>query len=173
MRPEKQLLLDEIKENIEQSKALVVTQYNNLSPLMSWGLSSKLAKDNSFFQVVKKRLFIKAAKECGLVLSLDILEGNIAIAYFKDDLISPTKTIVQFGKENSNTIKVLSGRFEGQIYDAKDIEVLSKLPTLDVMRSQFLGLLEAPMTQTLSVMESMLTSIMYCLENKANENKSS
>ena len=50
---------------------------------------------------------------------------------------------------------------------AEDVKAISELPSQDEMRAQFVGLLEAPMTQTLSVMQALLTSIMYCLENKA------
>ena len=54
----------------------------------------------------------------------------------------------------------------------KDLEIISQLPTKDVMRSQLLGLFEAPMSQTLAVMEALLCSVPHCLENKAAlENK--
>jgi large subunit ribosomal protein L10 len=49
------------------------------------------------------------------------------------------------------------------------VELISKLPTLLEMRAQFLGLLEAPMTQTLGTIQAMLTSVIYCLDNKAKK----
>jgi large subunit ribosomal protein L10 len=55
---------------------------------------------------------------------------------------------------------------------ASDVEQISKLPGKDEMRSQFLGTLEAPLAQTLSVLEALLTSVMYCLENKSQANNS-
>ena len=42
MRPEKQLLLDEIKENIDSSTAIIVTSYNKLDPKSSWTLYHEL-----------------------------------------------------------------------------------------------------------------------------------
>jgi large subunit ribosomal protein L10 len=35
------------------------------------------------------------------------------------------------------------------------------------MRAQFLGLLEAVPAQTLGVMDALLTSVVYCLDNKS------
>ena len=43
---------------------------------------------------------------------------------------------------------------------------MSKLPSKDEMRAQFLGTLEAPMAQTLAVMDALLTSVVHCLNNK-------
>ena len=48
-----------------------------------------------------------------------------------------------------------------------------KLPAKDEMRAQLLGLFEAPMSQTLSTMESLLTSVMHCLENKKDKDLNS
>jgi large subunit ribosomal protein L10 len=52
------------------------------------------------------------------------------------------------------------------MYNAADVEIMSQLPSKDVMRAQFLGLLEAPMAQTLAVMEALISSVVYCLDNK-------
>jgi large subunit ribosomal protein L10 len=35
------------------------------------------------------------------------------------------------------------------------------------MRAQLLGTFEAPMSQTLAVVEAILCSVLHCLENKA------
>lgn len=77
-----------------------------------------------------------------------------------------------FRKTNKENFSVLGGRFEGKECSEKDLEIISQLPTKDVMRSQLLGLFEAPMSQTLAVMEALLCSVPHCLENKAAlENK--
>ena len=104
----------------------------------------------------------------GISLDRDkMLQGHIAIVFADVDPVQTTKCVYQFCKENEQTLSVLAGRFEGNLCSAKDVELISKLPGRDEMRSQLLGLFEAPMSQTLSVMESMLCSVMFCLENKA------
>ena len=44
MRKEKQLLLNEIKEKIDASTAMIVTRYDKLEPNMSWRLRDQLGK---------------------------------------------------------------------------------------------------------------------------------
>ncbi len=169
MRAEKQFLLDEIKEKIKSSNAMIVTNYKSVTPNKAWDFRHKLREMESSFEVVKKRIFLKATQECGLEVNLDQLDGHIGVIFTKDDTVGPAKQIFTFNKENGAEISVLYGVLEGKKYSAEDIEALSKLPNMPEMRAQFLGLLEAPMSQTLSVMQSLLTSVIYCLDNKAKQ----
>ncbi len=166
MRKEKQYLLDDIKERIENSKAFIVTHYKNMSANAMGEFRSNLSKSGGDFEVIAKRVFLKAAETQGIELTKELLEGHIGIAFSEDDYVSVAKEIHRYGKENE-TIEILSGYIEGQLYDQESVIKLSKLPSLDEMRSQFAGLLEAPMSQTLGVFDAVLTSVIYCLENKA------
>ena len=77
--------------------------------------------------------------------------------------------LCQFVEDNEENFKILNGRFEHKDYSAKEVIELSRLPSLDEMRSQFVATLEAPMSQTVAVMESLLTSVLFCLENKSKQ----
>ena len=63
----------------------------------------------------------------------------------------------------------MGGRFEGRMYAADQMVKLSTLPSKDEMRAQLLATLEAPMAQTLAVMEAVLSSVVYCLQNKSEQ----
>ncbi len=169
MRQEKQLLLDEIKDKIKEANALVLTRYQKLAPDLSADFRTKLLEVGGTFSVVKKRVLIKAAKEGGITLDPEMLEGHIGIMFASEDPISSTKVLFEFAKENKDNMEILAGQFEGRFCNAQDVKAISELPSQNEMRSQFLGLLEAPMSETLSVMESLLTSIMHCLENKSQQ----
>ncbi len=167
MRPEKQLLLDEIKQKIDGAKAFVLTRYMRLEPNVSANFRQTLGKSGGSFEVVRKRIFIKAAQAAGVTLDEKLLEGHIGIVFADADAIQTTKAFFAFSKEHENLFHVLGGQFEGQICSAKDVEQISKLPSQDEMRAQLLATLEAPLGQTLAVMQAVLTSVMYCLDNKS------
>ncbi len=170
MRQEKQLLLDEIKDKIDQSSAMVLTCYSNLTPNMAADFRMKVSSSGGIFEVVRKRMLIKAAQASGFALDHKMLEGHIGVIFALSDPVSVTKAIYDYRQGNQEVLKVLGGRFEGKICTANDIEQISKLPSKDEMRAQFLGTLEAPLSQTLAVMEALLTSVIYCLENKEQQN---
>lgn len=169
MRKEKQLLLDEIKDKMHQSKALVVAKYQGINPNMASDLRIKLAKSGGAFSVVKKRILMKAAEKEGLNLKHEVLQGHIGVVFAFDDPVQTTKAIYQFSKDNAEALMVLGGKFEGKFFSAADVKAISELPSKEEMRAQFLGLLEAPMAQTLSTMDAILTSILHCIENKVKE----
>lgn len=171
MRHEKQLLLDEIKNKIVESKSFILTRYNKMKANSAWDFRGSIAKVGGDYEVVRKRILIKAAAEAGINLDINNLEGHIGVVFPGADPIETTKVVFQYGQSNEKAIEVLGALLDGRLYLAKDVETLSKLPGKNEMRSQLLGLFEAPMAQTLAVMEALLTSVIYCLDNKGKEEK--
>jgi large subunit ribosomal protein L10 len=169
MRPEKQLLLDEIKNKMAGAKALVLTSYQRFEPNVVAGFRAKLNQMGGSLEVVRKRILAKAAQAAGVEINADELDGHIAVIFAEQDPIQTTKAIYQFSAENEQVLRVLGGRFEGALCTAQEIEMISKLPSKDEMRAQLIGTLEAPLTQTLAVIEALLTTVMHCLENNIQQ----
>jgi large subunit ribosomal protein L10 len=172
MRPEKQFLLDDIKDRIAGSQAIVLASYKKLEPNAAAKFRTNLANSGGSLEVVKKRVLVKAAKVAGVELDPALLQGHIAVVFANQDPVQTTKVVYQFCRENEEVLEVIGGRFEGTFCSAQDVETISKLPGKDEMRAQFLGTLEAPLSQTLAVMEALLTTVMHCLENKSQQNNS-
>jgi large subunit ribosomal protein L10 len=169
MRKEKQLLLDEIKGQIDQANALVLTRYQKMDPNLASTFRMMLMQAGGSFEVVRKRVLVKAAASAGVMLDLSALQGHIGVIFSSGDPISVTKGVYQFAKENEEVLEVLGGRFEGKLFSAADVKQIADLPSKDEMRAMFLGLLEAPMAQTLSTMEALISSVIYCLDNKSQK----
>ncbi len=166
MRPEKQLLLDELNECIDHSNAIIVTRYNKLSPQLSWNFGEELSKSKSKYKVVKKRIFYKAAEKKQLPFKSTEFDGHVGVIFIGGDALEAAKTVVKFQNENEGILEVITGQFEGKITSSQEILELSKLPAKDVMRAQLLGLFEAPMSSLLAVMNSLLASVPLCMGNK-------
>lgn len=169
MRAEKTLLLNEIREKLDASKAIVLTRYKSINPNKAAAFRMDIAKSGGTFEVVKKRMLIKAAEASGITIDRKDLQGHIGVIFAEQDPVQTTKVVYKFRQENEEMMEVLGGRFEGKLCTAHDVELISKLPGQDEMRAQLLGLFEAPMSQTLAVVEALLCSVVYCLENKAKE----
>jgi large subunit ribosomal protein L10 len=170
MRPEKQLLLDEIKQQIDGSAVMILAKYQQMNPNLSAAFRTSLGSAGGAFEIVRKRILLKAMQAAGFAIDADLLQGHIGVIFAGKDPIQVTKVLYQFTKENEDILEVLGARFEGKFCSAEDVKQISELPSQDEMRAQFLGLLEAPLAQTLAVMEALLTSVPYCLENKSSSN---
>jgi large subunit ribosomal protein L10 len=169
MRQEKQFLLDGIADAIKGSTAFVVTSYQKISANNTAKFRTELVKLGASFMGVKKRVFAKAAQECGITINSDILEGHIGLAFFGANVVDPTKKVFEFREQNEEVFKILGGYFDHKVVSAQDVEAISKLPTQDVMRAQLLGLLQMPMAEVLGVVEALLTAVPCCLDNKAQK----
>ena|SRR3990167_3377717 len=157
MRKEKQLLLNEMKEKIDASTAMLVTRYSKLEPNVSWKLRDLLGKSGNLFEVVQKRVFLKATEQSGIALDESKLEGHIGVVFItKDDAIKSAKAVLKFSEDHEGIMTVLYGQIEGKIIPGTEVEALSKLPGLDEMRAIMIGLFTSPMSQMLSVMEAAM-----------------
>lgn len=169
MRQEKQLLLDEIKHQIDKYGSFVIMRYLGVKANTANAFRKDVANMGGNLEVVRKRVLIKAAEAAGVTLDLDALEGHIGLVFTGTDPLETAKVVFKYSKETNAAITVIGGRIDGQLYGATDVEMLSKLPGKDEMRAQLLGTLEAPMAQTLAVMDALLTSVAYCLDNKSKQ----
>lgn len=169
MRPEKELLKQEIREKIEQYPTFVIMKYKGLTANTANNFRREVKKVGGEVEIVRKRVLVKAAEDAGLTVQDVTLDGHIGLVFFGKDPFESTKMVFKFSQENDKVIQVLGGRFEGKLYNAEDVEALSKLPSKDEMRAQLLSTLEAPMSQTLAVIEALLTSVAHCLDNKCKK----
>ena len=171
MNQDKQILLDEIKDQITHSEAFVITGYKSLEANAANSFRGMLRKSGSSFEVMKKRLMLKALKELDLELEDAHLEGHVGIIFATkgDDIFQSSKNIVDFNKENEDVFTFLAACVDGQMVNGKDAKQLASMPTKDQLRAEFLGLLEAPMAQTLSVFEQAMSGVVSCLEQKAEK----
>ncbi|NGX32479.1 MAG: 50S ribosomal protein L10 [Candidatus Anoxychlamydiales bacterium] len=165
MREEKKLLLEEIREQLDAASSLVVTKFTNITSTESWNFRNILIKNDAEMEVVKKRVFLKAFEKSGYKCTIEELDGQIAIIFIKDDPVGAIKAIFEFSNQ-TDKLQVIRGEIEGKVYNKEELLFLSKLPTMNNLRAEFLSVLEAPMTGTLSTVESLLTSVMYALEEK-------
>lgn len=169
MRAEKELLKQEIKDKLTRFPSFVIMQYAKLSANAANDFRREVGRFGGDVEMVRKRVLLKAAEDAGVELDSSSLDGHIGIVFLGADPIEMTKMVFKFSQDREKVIQILGGRFDGQLYAGPDVERLSTLPGKDEMRAQLLSTFEAPLSQTLAVMEAILASIPYCLDNKGKQ----
>ena len=171
MREEKKFQLEEIELDLDQYPSFVLVSYEKFKPEPTYKFRTDVLKIGGDLKVVPKRLFIKAAQKRGVELSLKDLPGHIAVVFSGKDVVETAKVVSNTESENKDAVKTLSGYLEGVMYSADDVNKLAKMPSKDVMRAQLLSTFIAPAQQTVSVMQSILTSLLYCLDEKVKQSE--
>ena len=169
MRPEKQLLLDEIKEKIENANGFLIARYRNMKADKARGFRDLVVKSKGEFEIVKKRIFAKALKESKYKFDADKYTGDIGILFAFEDPAAISKLALKFGEENDKAIELVGAVIDGSMLNTEEVVAFATLPGLDDLRAQFLGLLAAPMQQTVSVFESVLSGVPSVLDARVQD----
>ena len=67
----------------------------------------KLSEAGGDLEVVRKRVFLKAAEKRGIKMDPKSLPGHIGVVFTKDDVSAPTKFLMQFGKQIEDSITIV------------------------------------------------------------------
>jgi len=141
-RAEKEQEVAFIREALSNVEGLVLTSLKGLTVEQATELRRRLHDGGVSYRVVKNTLAKKAIAGTDLnVLAMDF-KTETAIAWSNTDAVAPAKILMKF-KGEVDKFGVKAGFNAGQRLDADAVEALSKLPSLDELRSQLLGIMQA------------------------------
>lgn len=175
MRPEKQYLINELSENIKDSKGFFVTSFVGLKSEQLTSLHKGCRKELSKYLVVKNRVFKKALSHVGINVDQNIdssLKGSSAIAFSKKDAVALAKMLINKEKESNGLLKIKGGFVEGKWFNQNDVIELSKLPSREVLLGKLLGTFKAPLNGFVSVLSGPVRSLVCAMNAVVDKNKS-
>jgi large subunit ribosomal protein L10 len=150
-RAQKAESIETLKGVFADAGAVVVTHYLGLTVAEMTDLRGRLRKEGAALKVVKNRLAQKALNGAGEG-AYDLFKGPVAIAYGPDP-VSAAKVATQYAKDNEKFLVV--GAMMGElILDAKGVDALAKLPSLDQLRATLVGLINSPATRVAGVLQA-------------------
>ena len=152
-RAQKAESIETLKGVFADAGAVVVTHYTGLTVAEMTELRTRLRKEGAALKVVKNRLAQKALDGKAGEGAEALFKGPVAIAYGPDP-VSAAKVVTQYAKDNEKFSVV--GGLLGQttVLDQKAVSALATLPSLDQIRAQLIGLLNAPATKIAGVLQA-------------------
>ena len=139
----KEELIAEYVDILKQSNAVFMTEYNGLSVKRMQELRATVRKADGSLLVTKNTLMIRALEEAGMPVPTDQLVGQLATGFAMDEVPSLAKALTDF-LDDEEDISVQFGILGDNILTADEISALAKLPSLEELRAQILGMLQAP-----------------------------
>ena len=163
VRSEKEAVVAEVRGKIEESDAVIVTEYRGLTVPNLATLRLSLRGVGAEYRVYKNTLARFAAREAGIEGLDELMVGPTAITFVKGDVAAVAKSLKDFSK--SNPLLVLrGGAMAGKVLSAKDVEVLADLPPRDVMLAKLAGLMQAPLVKTAGLLQALPRNMAYGLK---------
>ena len=144
-RKEKEAMVEQYKEWVENSKAFFVMSYQNMSMPAIDEARSQLREANGEIHVVKNRLFRLVMDEMGLEYGEEFWEENNMVSFAFSDAPSVAKVLSDMSKTDVFGIRL--GYMDQHLLRPEQVKALADLPTLPVMRGMLLGTIMASASQ--------------------------
>lgn len=145
----KKVVVEEIKEKIQNSKSVVVASYDRLTVAEVTALRREFAKAETEYKVYKNTLIRKAFNELGVTAFDADLNGTTAVVFGKDET-SGAKVFADAVKANDalkEKISMKSAYVDGAYVDKKGVEALAAIPSREVLLSRLVGSLLSPISK--------------------------
>lgn len=160
----KQDLVQEINDRFKASPNVMVIEYKGLSVKEMQALRKQLRQAKAELRVIKNSLLRIAAKDTGIEKINDLFEGPTAVAICVDDPAPIAKVFVDSMKAYP-AVLLKGGIVDGKVIGSEEVARLSKLPSKEVLLSQFVGMLSNPIANFIAVLSELQRSLLYVLNS--------
>ncbi|OGF64151.1 50S ribosomal protein L10 [Candidatus Giovannonibacteria bacterium RIFCSPHIGHO2_01_FULL_45_24] len=146
-RKQKEEAVKKLKEKLSVSGFIALLNFHGLSVAKAQELRRALKKAGGDYLVSKKTLLGVAAKEAGLEMSREKLEGEIGAVFAEgeDEALASSKEVVNFARKNKEMLKIIGGFWKKVWIGADEIKRLAAIPTREVLLTQLAFVLSQPM----------------------------
>ena len=164
-RTEKEQVVAELAERLRASESLIVADYRGLTNSQLAELRGKLRSSGAQLRVVKNTLTRRAAEAAGAESLLALLEGPTAIAFVETDgdPVAVAKALSDTAKD-TKILALRGGILSGRSISGDEIEELAKLPAPEVVKSQLVGVIVAPLTQLAGLVAAPLRDLVGVID---------
>jgi len=167
-KEDKAALVDQIADRLGEAEAIFAVDYRGISVPQAAELRAKLAEADATFRVVKNRLAKRAVDRAGTAELDQLFEGPTALAFVKGDAVTAAKTIATFGRQH-DILEYKGGLMDGAPLDVEQFKAIARLPGLDVLRGQLVGVVASPLTGLTRGLASMLSGLAVALGQIAEQ----
>ena len=169
-RTEKEQVVAELVERLRSTESLIVADYRGLTNAQLAELRAKLRSSGAQLQVVKNTLTRRAAETAGTESLLALLEGPTAIAFVETDgdPVAVAKALSDTAKD-TKILSLRGGMLSGRSITGDEIEELAKLPAPEVVKSQLVGVIVAPITQLAGLLEAPVRDLVGLIDARITQ----
>ena len=157
-RPEKVQAVADIKERIENARAVFLAEYAGLSVAQQQTLRRELKANGAEFKVIKMTLARRAAAELDIDALDEHLLGPTGIAIADDDVVAAAKVIKDFANANE-VFKVKGGLLGLDYLSPERVSELAEIEPRDVLLAKLAGVFSAPMANVAGVLSGLQQNV--------------
>ena len=163
LKTEKEKTVDDLKEKLASTRSLILTDFRGLNVEDLSRLRRDLRKGGAEYRITKNTLIRMAARESGYEAIVDYLKGPTGLVFSYQDPISPAKILHEF-LQKSDKPKIKTIWLEGKLFGENQLKRLATLPSKEVVLTQIVGSLNAPMVNFVGTLQGMLRNLVGVID---------
>jgi len=160
---EKKKIIEDLHEKLSKAKVVILTDYKGLDVPSISDLRRNLRAIGIEYQVVKNTLLIIASEDTDAALIKETFKGPNAVALSFDDPAAPAKVLIKFAEENKN-LEIKKGVMDGKVLDLNRIQMLSVLPSRELLLSQVLSAMNGVSSAFVRALNNVLERFLIVLQ---------
>ena len=140
---QKKAVVAEVAEVAKTALAVVAAEYRGLTVGEMTDLRVKARETGVYLKVAKNSLVRRAVEGTEFECMQDSLTGPLLLAFSMEDPGAAARLVKDFTKSNDKLITklVVVG---GEVFEASELDRMSKLPTYDQAIAMMMGVMKAP-----------------------------
>lgn len=160
-KDKKKELLKQYVEDLKNAGSTYVIKQNGISVGVSTNVRKEMKLADAKFNVLRKRIFLRAIEEAGLEkIGLESLQWATVAIFAKSEDFSPLKIISKYSKSFAKTwekssFDFLGGWSEKEWKDGAYVTELANIPSKEELISKFLYLLKYPVQSFANVLDQV------------------
>jgi large subunit ribosomal protein L10 len=170
LKSEKEEMIKELHEKFSRTKSAIVAEFSKVDVETVTKLRKKFREGGVEYKVIKNTLARRAAQGTDLAVIADDFTGPVALCLSYGDVVAPAKILTEFTKDLEDKIKIRTAVVDGRKVDVNGVKQLAKLPGLNELRAQLLGMLNQPagkLVRTIAAPGSQLARVVQAHADKA------
>jgi large subunit ribosomal protein L10 len=145
-RAEKDAVVSSVREKIEKSQAVFLTNLVGIPSVDSVRIRKNVRDAKGHMVITRNTLFARAAKGTFAEGLLADLKGSSAVAFAYEDAPGVAKVINDASGEFGDIVTIKGGMLGTQKLSKADVVALAKLPSRDQMLGTLLATFNAPVS---------------------------
>ncbi|NLD05718.1 MAG: 50S ribosomal protein L10 [Synergistaceae bacterium] len=160
----KREMIDSLVELLKKSNAVFITEYRGLTVKKISDCRRRICAAGGEMKVCKNTLMRIAFNEAGIVHASEYDSGPNGYVLSYGDVASVAKSIRDFSKEKGNEAFIVKAAIlDGKILDKAQIFALADLPSREVLITQVVQTIAAPLRGLVTVLSGPARGLVTCL----------
>jgi len=163
-RQKKEEILKNIEEKGKVSSSAIFVNFHGLDVAGATELRNNLRNSGVDYVVAKKTLIKKAFDSIKLKGEFPELDGEVAVAFGREDAVAPAREVFEFGKKHKDMIRMLGGMLEGEYIDANKALMLASIPSREVLYGKFVNIINSPVQGMVVTLNGVMGNFVRVLD---------